>query len=237
MTLCCLLLLTVLLRGTEGTNLLLSCWKQTKVNSLMETRRKVWRYHVSQNNTSAPKLESLPPTSEVFLGNFKKALWLYLLQQYGEILWVLTHPPIFNPLDYVWAWDPSSPCLMPRIAKDDNLLKIISFGCSSEYPWKTKGCLCTKLGLACSIVCEWEVYVTCCKPGTQKALAGNKNIEEKNWTDWIKYKHAIFIVTSMIVVYLTLTSILLFLNFLKNLFLILSEYASISPRAKFYVNF
>ena len=40
---------------TEGTNLLLSCHKQAKVNSLTKARRKVWEYHLSQNNTSAPK--------------------------------------------------------------------------------------------------------------------------------------------------------------------------------------
>ena len=61
---------------TEGTNLLLSCFKQAKVNSLMETRMKVWKYHASKNNTSALKLKS----------------WgLTLKQQYVKV-WLLNRP-------------------------------------------------------------------------------------------------------------------------------------------------
>ena len=44
---------------TERTNFILSYCKQKKLNSLTEVRGKVWKYHVSQNNTLAPKLESL----------------------------------------------------------------------------------------------------------------------------------------------------------------------------------
>ena len=102
---------------------------------------------------------------------------------------MLTHPPTFKPLDYSWARDPSSPCLTTTTVKDgvklipDDFLKIICCGCYSEYPCKTQRCVCTLLGLACSIFRECEGYVTCCKPGTQKAVAGDKNIEEKERTE------------------------------------------------------
>ena len=43
-----------------------------ETGSFMEAKRKDWKYRISQNNTSAPKLESLPPTNEVFLENLKR---------------------------------------------------------------------------------------------------------------------------------------------------------------------
>ena len=98
----------------EEINLLLSCYKQTKVNSRTWTGRKTWKYHVSQNNKSAPKLVSLPRTNEAFLENLKRihiqaAIWSNSLS---------VNTPTFNPLDYSWAGNPSSPYLTPTTVTD-----------------------------------------------------------------------------------------------------------------------
>ena len=82
------------LHKTEGINLLLYCYKKTKVNCVTEVRKKVWKHRVSQNNASAPTLESLSPTNEALLENLKKA-------HIQASIWhnsFSVDPPTFNPI-------------------------------------------------------------------------------------------------------------------------------------------
>ena len=119
----------------------------------------------------------IPPTNEAFS---RKSFQAAILKNYLSV-----DPPTFNLLDYGWARDPISLCLRPTTVTNgvklvlDDLLKIIYCGCSSEHPYKTQRCICTKSGLTCSIFCECKGCVTRYNPWTLKTVAGDKNIEEE----------------------------------------------------------
>ena len=51
----------------ESTKLISSCYGVKNVNNLSEVRFSVWGKHTGKKLRSTPKLESLPPTTEVFL--------------------------------------------------------------------------------------------------------------------------------------------------------------------------
>ena len=123
-----------------------------------------------QSNTTAPKLESLPPTDEVYHKNLKRAhiqaaIWRNLLQ---------TYPPVINPLDFGWVKDLTSPWLVPSTVLlgvnliADEVLEIIRCSCSSQQTYKSQRCTCIKSCLSCSTFCEYQGGLTCCNPSTLK---------------------------------------------------------------------
>ena len=57
----------------EGTTFLLRCYGQSKFETLTDARKRVWKNRVAKNNSTAPKLESLPPTDAAYQENLKGA--------------------------------------------------------------------------------------------------------------------------------------------------------------------
>ena len=54
---------------SQATPYILTCYGQTKCMTMTEDRQKMWAKEVSRSVTSAPKLSSLPPTTESFAQN------------------------------------------------------------------------------------------------------------------------------------------------------------------------
>ena len=73
--------------------------------SFSEGRKRIWKNHVLQNNTTGPKLGSLPPKDQTLSRKSKShkiqaAIWRNSLQ---------ACPPVINLLDFGWVKDPRSP--------------------------------------------------------------------------------------------------------------------------------
>ena len=63
---------------------LLHCYGQSKVETLHDPQKKMWKYSFAKSKSGASKLESLPPTDNSFIQNLKRthlqiAAWRYSL--------------------------------------------------------------------------------------------------------------------------------------------------------------
>ena len=77
----------------ESTKLISSCYGVKNANNLSEVRFSVWRKRTGKKLTSTTKLESLPPTTEVFLLNVLRA-------HYQACVWnscLQPRPPKMDP--------------------------------------------------------------------------------------------------------------------------------------------
>mgnify|MGYP007134113612 CR=1 FL=1 len=62
---------------------------------MTEACHNTWKLKVSRNTTSAPKLQTLPPTNEAFRENVSRTPTGYSLERCCE-------PPDLNPTEFVW---------------------------------------------------------------------------------------------------------------------------------------
>ena len=81
---------------SQATPYILACYGQTKCMTMTEARQKMWAKKVSRSVASAPKLSSLPPTTESFAQNvasahLQVAVWRNILEP---------NPPQMEPRDF-----------------------------------------------------------------------------------------------------------------------------------------
>ena len=57
----------------EATKFILACYNQSKSQSMTEARKQMWQEKLSKSLSGPPKLCSLPPTTEAFTENVKRA--------------------------------------------------------------------------------------------------------------------------------------------------------------------
>ena len=82
----------------KATPYILACYGQTKCMTMTEARQKMWAKKVSQSIASAPKLSSLPPTTESFAQNATRAhlqvaVWRkanLILHKWNQKIWMDT---------------------------------------------------------------------------------------------------------------------------------------------------
>ena len=82
----------------QATHFMLACYGQQRCHSMMEACQQMWFSKVSRSKASAPKLCSLPPTSEAFEQNVARvhlqvAIWFHALDP---------NPPVLDPTPYGW---------------------------------------------------------------------------------------------------------------------------------------
>ena len=80
----------------QVTHFMLVCYGQQRCHSMTEARQQMWFSKESRSKASAPKLRSLPPTSEAFEQNVARAhlqvaIWLHALDP---------NPPVLDPTPY-----------------------------------------------------------------------------------------------------------------------------------------
>ena len=118
------------------------CYGQVKLETLTAARKRIWKNRIVKNNSTAPKLKSLPPTDLAFQENLKRAhiqlaIWRNALNSV---------PPNVKIIDYGWSKDPSSSCLLPNygpvgsVMVPDVVLKVMRCGCKAEVACKTTHC-------------------------------------------------------------------------------------------------
>ncbi|XP_066928156.1 uncharacterized protein [Clytia hemisphaerica] len=133
-----------------------------------------------------PKLESLPPTTEVFLLNVLRA-------HYQACIWnscLDERPPEMDPTKYGWTKDDINECLLPTMfpesvfAAPDAVLQMIKCNCASESPCSRQNCTCASAKLSCNKFCKcYESENTCCNEWTNKDDYLNDDEEENENED------------------------------------------------------
>lgn len=142
----------------QCTSFMLACYNQSQCLTMTEARHKIWVSRVSRSTASAPKLKSIPPTSEAFRENVARAhlqvsLWKNALNP---------QPTDFSPSDYGWAKDQDSgelnPVTVPQgvALAPKELLKLIKCGCKGELPCSTQRCGCRSTGIVCTVFCACQ---------------------------------------------------------------------------------
>ena len=98
-------------------NFIAACYSETGEHFTMSfVQQKVWSSRVGKVPSCAPKLCSLPPTSESFTENVKMAhLQACVWKQATDL-----DPPELNPVDYGWEKDKATkslnPIMLPKIS-------------------------------------------------------------------------------------------------------------------------
>ena len=157
----------------QATKFIASCYGQSKTNSMSEARVSVWTSKTGKSGaTVTPKLCSLPPTTEAFIENVKRAhlqtcIWKNALQ---------LDPPDLEPTSYGWIKESRTKSLLPTTVPTNvqlapnHILKLIRCTCSSEQPCKSSRCACNKSRLPCTMFCACQTSIECCNDQTRTAV-------------------------------------------------------------------
>ena len=122
----------------------------------------VWLTKMAKKNIrQTPKLQTLPPTSESFSDNVKRAhLQTYIWKSAMD-----SDPPDLDPTNFGWIKDTNSKILVSVTVPTDKLpappivLQMICCGCASDQHGATAKCGCCGSQLACTIFCNCFLIV------------------------------------------------------------------------------
>lgn len=147
----------------EATKFIVECYGVKDADTMTDARVKVWIGKMGKkSNVKMPKLCSLPPTTEAFKENVKRAHFQCAVWRNATI-----EPPDQRPTSYGWQRDESAKSLVPiSLPKEQRLapeyiMKIVCCACSSVTPCKTKACGCVSANLACTMFCNCQASSIC----------------------------------------------------------------------------
>ena len=122
---------------------------------MSEIRVQLWAAKNGKGVTSSPKLCTLPPTTESFLENVKRA-------HYQAIIWrslEKNDPPELDPEEFGWRKEPETKTLTPVTLPENvpcapnYVLSMMKCGCSGNRPCSRK-CSCKDVvHLPCTMFC------------------------------------------------------------------------------------
>ena len=125
---------------------------------MSEERNMSWAAKVGKGSTSTPHLKNIPPTTEAFIENVKRA------HIQASVWKPASHsaPPL-HPLNHGFISDTSTKSLLPRALPEDvplapeNILKRIRCSCETDTPCKTMRCIrCASAKLPCTVFCKYH---------------------------------------------------------------------------------
>lgn len=157
---------------SQATAFVATCYGQPTATSMTEARINVWTARTGRPGaTSTPNLASLPPTTEAFSENVKRAhlqtsIWKGALQ---------SSPPTLDATEFGFIKNEETKSLMPVTVPanmqlaPDNILKLIRCTCASGNPCKSSGCGCNKAKLACTVFCSCRASIECRNDQTRTA--------------------------------------------------------------------
>ena len=169
---------------SQATPYILACYGQTKCMTMTEARQKMWAKKVSQSVASAPKLSSLPTTTESFAQNAARAhlqvaVWKNALEP---------NPPQMEPRDFGWT-QVAGKEMYPTPISDgvalapDVLLKVVKCSCCGEIQCRTKRCGCRQSNLACSVFCACQGGHQCFNEKARQTLQANEDDDDDDEDD------------------------------------------------------
>ena len=141
-----------------------ACYGSKKIESMSDVRIDVWSTKIGRKSlTTAPELKSLPPTTEAFEMNVRRAhIQTAIWKSAGE-----ADPPALDPTLFGWKREEVSRSLVPILLPPNvalapsYILEIIRCGCSSERPCFTTQCRCTAAKLPCTMFCTCRGDLAC----------------------------------------------------------------------------
>ena len=151
----------------EATKFFGFCYSILEGENMSEKRYHAWLRKTSSGKlSSAPKLSSLPPTTEAFTQNVLRAhcqcaIWLSTLSP---------DPPNIDPANFGWKRDEDNECLVPVMlppgidALPKEVQKLMACGCQATEPCGKGNCSCRTLRLTCTIFCKCSGSNSCRNP-------------------------------------------------------------------------
>ena len=136
---------------------------------MSNVRQRIWALKVGKSPSAAPKLCMLPPTSEAFVENVKRA-------HLQTCIWktaVNADPPNIDPASFGWEKNDKTmsfdPIMLPKHTKlaPASVLQLIKCSCESQMPCSTLRCRCSRSGLPCTIFCVCQGCSFCCNDLTK----------------------------------------------------------------------
>ena len=164
----------------ESTLIISSCY-QHQCNQMTEARIKAWSTKTGKARKTAPTLASLPPTTESFTENVKRAHLQAI--HWNSVL--SADPPSLDPTVYGWERDEKTKSLSPvgipphKSAAPKEVLDMIKCSCRSQLPCTTNRCKCSAANLPCTILCHCQGNnEVCCNEHTHHAQSASDDEQE-----------------------------------------------------------
>ena len=153
----------------------------TPTSSMTKIRQKLWAQKTGKS-TAAPKLCSLPPTTEAFEQNVRRAHH-QVAQWYSALSGDL--PPL-AAVEHGWEADDTNKCLIPRNMEDgvpyapEHILKLVRCGCTSERACRGGKCGCMGRQLPCTLFCTCGGGTACSNPfNTTESTTDHEDIDDE----------------------------------------------------------
>ena len=139
----------------QATAFMTACYGQKNSETMSIARVNAWAAKTGKGYVSTPKLCTLPPTSESFVENVKRA-------HYQAGLWRAlknSDPPRFDVENFGWKRDKVNKILVPMTIPDkvnlapSTILQLIRCGCATATPCSSSRCSCRSASLPCTVFC------------------------------------------------------------------------------------
>ena len=139
----------------QASSFMAACYGVSDDTSMSEARLKIWAAKTGKGYISTPKLCSLPPTTEAFELNVRRAH----LQAY---LWrsLESDQPKLDPEEFGWKKEESNKTLIPVALCDTvalapaSVLHLLKCSCESTTPCSTQRCGCRHANMICTVFCS-----------------------------------------------------------------------------------
>ena len=163
----------------QATEFMAACYGVQQCSSMTECRHRVWAQRTGKSS-SAPKLCSLPPTSEAFHENVLRA-HLQVATWHAALL---GEPPAMDPVKFGWEADHINKCLIPQNIREGtayapwHVLQLVRCGCESEQSCRGGRCGCMGRQLPCTVFCACCASLGLCQNPFNQEEADEGGLED-----------------------------------------------------------
>ena len=138
----------------QATSFVSACYGIKNSVDMTQTRLLVWGKKTGRGKITASHLCELPPTTEAFIQNIKRA-------HYQAIIWrnIDIDPRNLDLECYGWKKDREKKISIPIMLPGNTppapnfILQLIRCSCKSKKPCNTKRCSCKEKGVSCTMFC------------------------------------------------------------------------------------
>lgn len=148
----------------QATNFIGSCYSsRLSEKTMSDFRYKIWAAKFGNAASSIPKIQSLPPTSEAFIENVKRAHLQTCIWKAALAL----DPPAVDPTEHGYTRHEPSKSLLPTTVPDgvslapDEIMALIKCNCDDTAPCRNMRCGCSRSKLPCTLFCKCNGGIEC----------------------------------------------------------------------------
>lgn len=136
----------------QSTQFIGACYgNRIKEKTMSDIRYRIWATKFGNGTTTAPKIQTLPPSTEAFVENVKRAHLQTCIWRAATSF----DPPPIDPREYGYVRDEPSKTLLPTTVPDGVTLApgdITTL--SATNPCRTMRCSCSRSKLPCTLFCK-----------------------------------------------------------------------------------